>query len=206
MKITTLVVGMLMANCYIVSGDGGKRAIVVDPGDDLAAILASLEEQDLIVAYIVDTHNHFDHNGVDAELKAATGAPICVNPDDDGAGLPDPLRGPKRLKADVPLAGGEELAADGVSLRVFKTPGHSPGSVSLLGDGVLFGGDLVFRGSIGRTDFPGGDAGRMRESLKWLSTLADDTVVYPGHGEPFRLGDEKTSNPFLKTWAGGADE
>lgn len=183
-----MVVGPLMTNCYIVADDTTPEAVIIDPGGDAHSILDGLEEHDLTVKYIINTHGHFDHTDANDAVKKSTGASLCASPAD---GVPG---------ADVALQGGTIISAGNLQFNIFSTPGHSPGSISLMAGNALFSGDLVFAGSIGRTDFPGGSMDVMRESLAWLLTLPDDLIVFPGHGESFRLGDEKTTNPYI-IWA-----
>lgn len=188
MRIWTLVVGPLMTNCYIVADDESPEAVVIDPGGDAHAILDDLEEHGLTAKYIIDTHGHFDHTDANDAVKKLTGASLCASPADEVSG------------ADVALQGGTIISAGNLQFNVFSTPGHSPGSISLMAGNALFSGDLVFAGSIGRTDFPGGSMDAMKESLNWLMTLPDEMTIYPGHGESFRLGHEKATNPYI-IWA-----
>ncbi len=195
------MVGYLETNCYIVKS--GKDCLVIDPGGDAGEILSVVEEQGLCVHAIVVTHGHFDHYLAAGELHEATGAPIYVGIDDLSAlrdpgwmveYIPSGYIAPREIKG---LSDGDTVGAGELSFQVMSTPGHSPGSVCLHSPGVLFSGDLLFSGSIGRTDFPGGDSRAMRESLRKVGRLPDHTVVYPGHGPSTTIGKEKESNPYM---------
>lgn len=185
MLVKKLVVGPLWTNCYIVASERGGEAAVIDPGDDAHAILEALAQDDLKVKYIVNTHGHFDHTDGNSDLKAATGAKLAASKTE-------------KDEADVPLAEGQVLEVDGVELKVLETPGHTKGSISLLTHDRLFAGDLLFAGSIGRTDMPGGSVKQMMESLRKVSGLPGQTIVYPGHGPQTTIKAEKETNPFLQ--------
>ncbi len=186
MIIKTVVVGPLETNCYIVADHKGGQAAVIDPGEDAGKIIAALEEDDLKVAYILTTHAHFDHIQAAKELKEAKGGQIYSHPSES---LPF---------ADKEMAEGTEFDVDGISLKVIQTPGHSAGSCSIMADGVIFSGDLLFEGAVGRTDFPGGSVDELLDSLDKIKAMPDETVVYPGHGPSTTIKREKEQNPFLK--------
>ena len=185
MQIKTVVVGPLGTNCYIVSGDAGGEAFVIDPGEDALDIIDALDEDNLDVAAIVLTHGHFDHIQAAGDLKKAKGGDIYAHPADAVPGT------------DEPLIDGQMLTAGEVTLTVISTPGHSRGSCSLVGEGAVFCGDLLFRDSVGRTDFAGGSMPELLKSLERLKELPDETVVFPGHGPETTIGREKMMNPFM---------
>ncbi len=211
MRIDSVVVGPLEVNCWIVSDDDGGPAIVIDPGDDATLIAEALAGRD--VAAIVLTHAHFDHIGAVAELRAATGAPLLVHEADAGrlgsagpSGTGGALFGFDTYTAppaDRTLVDGDTIDAGRVSLRVLHTPGHTQGGICLLasdeqGDATdLFSGDTLFAGSVGRTDFPGGDGRTLARSIaEQLSGLDADVRVHPGHGPDTTIGRERRINPF----------
>lgn len=206
MLIETLVVGMIQANCFIVADEATKKAIIIDPGGDAPVIARRVKQQGLDVVAVLATHGHFDHVEGLSGVKAATGAPIMVHPLD----LPL-IRNMKNQGAlfglnvgDAPppdreLADGDEIAFGNLTAKVIHTPGHSQGSVCFLVDGHLFAGDLLFAGSIGRTDLAGGDYDTLISSVeKKIFTLPQETVVHPGHGPDTSVGREKRTNPFFR--------
>jgi glyoxylase-like metal-dependent hydrolase (beta-lactamase superfamily II) len=193
-------------NCYVYGDDGARRAFVIDPGSDAPVILDILRQHDLHVEAIIATHGHWDHVGAVRAVRETTGASFLA-PEADlemirnaslraqlMMGLPlDPPPDPDRFIGD-----GDELTAGSLRLRVVGAPGHSPGHVILVGDGLAFVGDVVFAGGIGRTDLPGGDWGALRDTLETrILTLPDSTILYPGHGPHTTVGRERVSNPFL---------
>lgn len=185
MLIKTVVVGPLATNCYIVADGPGAEAFVIDSGDDALDILDALEEDDLSVGKILITHAHFDHINAAGDLKKARGGMIYAHSADSMPG------------ADEEIAEGDELAAGGVKFTVMHTPGHSLGSCTFAGPNMIFCGDLLFEGSVGRTDFPGGSTEELMNSLARIKRLPNETIVYPGHGPRTTIGNEKASNPFL---------
>ena len=207
MIIEKLVVGDLQTNCYIVGDEVTREGVVIDPGGDADAILEAVQRLKLRMKLVVDTHGHFDHILANREVSEATGAPLAVHPE-DASMLTNPLRsfalfvGQVRPSppATVLLTEGEVIELGAVKLQVLHTPGHSPGSISLwcAEQKVIFSGDVLFNMGIGRTDFPGGDAELLVESIRTkLLTLPEDTVVWPGHGPSTTIGAEKRENPFL---------
>ena len=209
MEIETLVVGQFVVNTYIVYTTGGAEAIVIDPGDDPQEILSVLAKRRLSVTHIVNTHGHGDHIGANGAVKDAfPAAKICIH-SRDAHMLLDPLANLsfafeyKVLSppADVMLAGGTQFGAAGLVFRIEHVPGHSPGSVCLVHDGdvpVVFSGDTLFAGSIGRTDLPGGNGGMLLAGIREkILSLPDATDVYPGHGVRTTVGTEKRENYFL---------
>jgi hydroxyacylglutathione hydrolase len=204
MNMLCVPVGPLQANCYLV-WDDSRRACAVDPGGEPERLAEVLSGRDLRLEAILVTHGHFDHVEGVAGLALATGAKVFCS-----AAVVAVLAGAQGCSASgmpVPaLVGTEPIAvSDGslfqvgdLSVRVIETPGHTPGDVTYDVDGALFCGDLVFRGSVGRTDFPGGDFGQLLASVgRLLQTYPPETRVYPGHMEATSLGHELKHNPFL---------
>lgn len=200
------VVGPLQCNCYVVGDRETKQAIVIDPGDDADGIAESLMQRGLTVTAIVATHAHFDHIVAAERLRELTGAPFLLHPEDKpllpwmqesgrlflGVDLPAPP------EVDTDANEGDKIKAGDVELEVVHTPGHSPGSISLVSGGAVFSGDTLFAGSIGRTDLPGGETQALLDAVRdKLFTLNDAMPVYPGHGPMTTLGEEKESNPFV---------
>lgn len=204
MFLRKLVVGSLEVNCYILADEESLDALVIDPGDEDDRILDVIKRKDLKLKYIINTHAHFDHVGVNQSLKDATGAEILIHESDkellrhagDQAflyGLDVPPS-----NADIFLKDGDDIIVGKIKLKVIHTPGHSEGGICLLGEGFVFTGDTLFAGSVGRTDFPGGDQVKLLESIrKRLALLPDNTRVYPGHGPETKIGEEKKYNPFF---------
>jgi glyoxylase-like metal-dependent hydrolase (beta-lactamase superfamily II) len=185
-----------------VGDDGEGPLIVVDPAGDERELLAAIDSRP--VAAVVLTHGHFDHLGAARALLSATGAPLAVHEADavaitsaagsGGAPFGFDYSAPR---ADRLLNEGDVVQAGTLRLAVIHTPGHTPGSICLFGEGHLFAGDTLFSGSIGRTDFPGGDMAAMRRSIARLSTLDDAVVVHAGHGPDSTIGRERRVNPFF---------
>jgi glyoxylase-like metal-dependent hydrolase (beta-lactamase superfamily II) len=192
MQIHTVVVGELSTNCYIVVSKG-KKAFVVDPGDEAPVLLEFLNRHGIQAIFVVNTHGHIDHIKADAALKLPVwihekDAPSIISPDNNLMasffGTFDPVR-PARLLVD-----GDKVELDELSFTVIHTPGHTPGGICLSGEGVLFSGDTLFRDGVGRTDFPGASAAVLRRSLEKLAGLEPATAVYPGHGPATTIGRE----------------
>ena len=210
MMLIRLIVGPLQVNCFILADEKTREAVVIDPGDDAGDVLKIVREKGLKVKYIVNTHGHFDHIGANKAIKDATGAELLIHEGDAPVlasasrqsasfGL-NPISSPQ---ADRFVKHGDVITAGEVSLTVLHTPGHSPGGISLLEQGMVFTGDALFAGSIGRSDFPGGDLMTLLHSIKTnLMTLPDDTKVFPGHGPASTIGDERRDNPFLNQESG----
>ena len=200
-------VGPVQENCFVLSREGSDRALVVDPGDEAARILAAIDELGVTVDAILVTHCHFDHIGAVAPVAKATGAPVYVSEIERGV-LADIMSyvpfagfGPfESYEADHTLRGGEGLELAGFEIDVLFTPGHSPGHLtfSIPDERAIFSGDVLFRGSVGRVDLPGGDWSTLLASIGTLvDTLPTETTVYPGHMGITNLGAERQSNPFL---------
>ncbi len=200
-------VGPVAENAYVFRRDGSDSALVVDPGDEAPRLIAAIEELGVGVEAILLTHTHFDHVGAVAPLARATGAPVyCPEIEvpvlaDIMSFVPWPGFGPyERYDADETVAGGERLELAGFEIDVLFTPGHSPGHVTYaIGDeAALFSGDVLFQGSVGRVDLPGGDWPTLAASLRSLvEGYPPETAVYPGHMGITTLGAERATNPFL---------
>ncbi len=199
MKIQTFTVGMLSTNCYVVNCQETREAIIIDPGLDVLSeadqIVRYVGKSILKVKFIVNTHGHSDHIHGDSVLKKKYKVPICIHAYDAHflTGL-DEVAQPANilLEDEAMLKFGEAM------LKIVHTPGHTPGSISLVGEKLVFTGDTLFAGGIGRTDFPGGSDRDMKLSLEKLLRFPGDYVVYPGHGVASTIGDEKRLNPFLQ--------
>ncbi|MGH2752491.1 MAG: MBL fold metallo-hydrolase [Actinomycetota bacterium] len=199
-------VGPLACNCYVVGDEATREAIVIDPGGDADDLAAVIVEQRLNVTAIIATHAHFDHIIAAERLRALTGAPFMLHDDDRplldwvqesgrlflGVELPPPP------EVDTRVAEGDRVVAGGVELQVVHTPGHSPGSVSLVTTDGLFSGDTLFAGSIGRTDLPGGDMQALLRAVRSkLFKFEESLTVYPGHGPTTTIAAERAQNPFV---------
>jgi hydroxyacylglutathione hydrolase len=199
MQIQTFNVGMLSTNCYVVHCPETKEAIIIDPGFDspneAEQIVRYVDASTLKVKFIVNTHGHPDHTRGDRVLKRKYSVPICIHAYDAHCltGL-----GKGIAPANILLEDKEVLKFGQTMLKVMHTPGHTPGGISLVGEKLVFTGDTLFAGGIGRTDFLEGSDHDMRLSLKKLLCLPDNYVVYPGHGGISTIGEEKRVNPFLR--------
>ncbi len=202
MFIKRLVVGPLEVNCYLLA-DGNGLSLVIDPGDEPDLIMDVIRSNGFNVQYIVCTHGHFDHVGAVAELKDETGAKVLIHREEleiyhaardmaafwgyDVDNPPEP---------DVFINDGDDIRIGEISFRVIHAPGHSPGGICLYSKGIVITGDTLFAGSVGRTDFYGGDINQLKESFNKLMLLPEDTRVLPGHGPESTIGEEKRENPF----------
>jgi hydroxyacylglutathione hydrolase len=202
-----LEVGLLQVNCYIIGDEQTKEAVVIDPGGDEDDILDALKYHQLKLKYIIDTHGHFDHVDANQPLKEATGAQILIHEADAGM-LSQPSAEAmfftgNRLRtsqADVLLKEDDVISFGAYRLKVLHTPGHTPGGISLVMEGqpYVYVGDLLFNGSIGRTDFPGGSFEALIAAVRTkIFTLGDNYTVYPGHGPVTTVGQERKYNPFF---------
>jgi hydroxyacylglutathione hydrolase len=207
MDVRMFTVGPVAENAYVFRRDGSDRALIVDPGDEADKLLGAIDSLGVALEGILLTHTHFDHVGAVAPVARATGAEVWV-PEaerfvlaDINSFVPWPGFGPfESYDAEHTLKGGERLELAGFEIDVIATPGHSPGHVtfSIPDEQVVFSGDVLFQGSVGRTDLPGGDWGTLLESIRGLvETLPPETTVYPGHMGVTSLGAERATNPFL---------
>jgi hydroxyacylglutathione hydrolase len=205
-----LIVGPLQVNCFILADEKTKEAVVIDPGDDAADILRIIRDKNFKIRYIVNTHGHFDHIGANRAIKETTGAELLIH-EGDAPVLASADRHSKSFgmgpvsspPADRYVKHGDMITAGEISLKVLHTPGHSPGGICLLGEGMVFTGDALFAGSIGRTDLPGGNLTTLLDSIRTnLMNLPDDTKVFSGHGPASTIGDERRENPFLNAESG----
>jgi glyoxylase-like metal-dependent hydrolase (beta-lactamase superfamily II) len=207
LEVRQLTVGAIAENCFIVRGEGSGKALIVDPGEEAERILAEVEKTGAEVEAILLTHCHFDHIGAVAPVAKATGAPVyCPEIEvplltDIMAFVPWPGFGPyESHEPEETVKGGETLELAGLVLEVIFTPGHSPGHVtySVRGEEAIFSGDVLFQGSVGRVDLPGGDGPTLMRSIGTLVDLhSPATTVYPGHMGVTTLGAEQATNPFL---------
>ncbi len=210
--VLTLTVGLFASNCYILHAAPAREALVIDPGDEAERIAATLREHRLKPVLYLLTHGHMDHVSGVAELAAGMPAPVAMHPLDarwafTGVNAAPPYYDTPRAPPAIErtLAEGQEWADAGFHYRVIETPGHSPGSVSFYFPeaGLLFPGDALFAGAVGRTDLPGGHAPTLWNSLQKLVSLPGETKVYPGHGPATSLNRERKTNPYLLSnrWA-----
>jgi hydroxyacylglutathione hydrolase len=205
--VRSFTVGQVAENCYLARPDGAERCVVVDPGDEAPRLLDAISELGLTVDAILLTHTHFDHVGAVAPLARETGAEVwCPEIElpvlaDIMSYVPWPGFGPfESYDAEHSVKGGEHLSLAGLEIDVHFTPGHSPGHVTyaIPGEAALFSGDVLFQGSVGRVDLPGGDWPTLLESIRMLTeTYPEETTVYPGHMGITSLGAEMATNPFL---------
>ncbi|MCF6096646.1 MBL fold metallo-hydrolase [Thermovorax subterraneus] len=205
MVFKKLRVGPLSTNCYILIDDG-RKGVIIDPGAEPQNIIKEIEEQNLEIEWIILTHGHVDHIGAVKEVKDFTGAKIAIHEKDAKMlvsskenlsfyGGHEVIQPP----ADKELKGGELIKVGELTLEIIWTPGHTPGSICIKADKLLFTGDTLFAGSIGRTDFPGGSYEEIINSIKTkLLILDEDMCVLPGHGSESTLEVEKATNPFLR--------
>ncbi|MEM7033465.1 MAG: MBL fold metallo-hydrolase [Chloroflexota bacterium] len=207
MIVKQLPVGPIQTNCYIAGCEETKEGVVIDPGDEAARILAEVEESGLTIKYILNTHAHFDHIMANEGLVKATGAPLALHPlelpllRENGGAKAFGIDAPPSPDPDMELAEGDTISFGTHTFKVLFTPGHTIGHVSFYEEkvGIIFSGDVLFAGSIGRTDFPGGDHTTLINSINdKLMVLPDETVVCSGHGPVTNIGRERVGNPWLQ--------
>ncbi|NLE04810.1 MAG: MBL fold metallo-hydrolase [Crenarchaeota archaeon] len=208
MMVKKFVIGVFASNCYVVYCRDTKQAAFIDPGfrnlQEARDTILFVKQCELDIKFIINTHGHPDHSAGNGLLKEEFQAPICIHKD-DAYMLGDSGKETFRFfgfdgispPADILLNEGEYIKFGEVTLRVLHTPGHSQGSITLIGETEIFTGDTLFAGSIGRTDFPGSSDYQMQLSLKKLAQLPDYYTVYSGHGPRTTIAQEKNSNPFL---------
>lgn len=205
MKYELVVVGALETNCYLVYCEESRSCAVIDPGADAEKVIAAIADLELKPAVVLNTHGHVDHIGANSDIVQKYGVPLAIHDADTGMLQVSDyielslLLGAKNSPApDRLLADGDEIGFGRASLRVIHTPGHTPGSVSFVHGGVLFSGDTLFCGGVGRTDLPGGSWKDIERSIRErILSLPGETVVLPGHGPRTTVEQERLSNPFL---------
>ena len=204
LKIETVVVGILGANCYLVSEESSQNTFIIDPGGDAPIITGKIKELSLIPVGIIITHGHYDHIEAITELKKQYGVPVYIHREDRDF-LTDPsLNGSAFFGEDAKLPPAEMIVEDNsviknglLEFKVLHTPGHTPGGMCLLIGDTAFTGDTLFKGSVGRWDLPGGSEEKLKASLEKLSKLQSSLKIYPGHGEKTTLGEELRNNLYL---------
>ena len=204
LKIETVVVGILGANCYLVSDESSKNTFIIDPGGDAQLIAAKIKELSLVPAGIIITHGHYDHIEAIAELKKLYGIPVYIHKDDREFLTAPALNGSAFFGENRTFPAAEVLVEDNsiikggpLEFKVIHTPGHTPGGICLLTGDIAFTGDTLFKGSVGRWDLPGGSEERLMISLAKLSKLPPEVTIYPGHGETSSIERELKTNPYL---------
>ncbi len=208
MILKTLVVGPIGANCYLIGDEATNEGAVIDPGDEAQRIIQVVKESGLTIKYVIATHGHFDHTGAVKQVKQELDCDFLLHINDlmfvrrskksalDWGIMIDQVPDPDRNLED-----GDILKLGTLELKIIYTPGHSPGGICVYvqSENIVFSGDTLFNGSVGRTDFDGGSMEELLKSIKEkLYTLPDDTVVYTGHGEETSIGNEKRQNMFVR--------
>jgi hydroxyacylglutathione hydrolase len=205
MIFETVVVGPLQVNCYIIGCEDTLKGVVIDPGDNADKIISVFSRHGLKIIHVLNTHGHFDHIGANRAILEATGADFMIHEADvpmlsmgDATAAQYGLRAVNSPSPDRCFADGATIPVGNLELKVLHTPGHTPGGCCFLVNGILISGDTLFADSVGRTDFPGGSSETLINSIRdKLLVLADDIVVYPGHGPATSIGRERAHNPYL---------
>lgn len=205
MKFESVIVGPLETNCYLVYCPESLECAVVDPGAEAAKIFRLIADCGLHPVVLLNTHGHIDHIGANKDIKERFNIPLYIHPSDESmlksalqSELSFFLEAKDSPSPDRYLEDGDEIKIGRSSLKVIHTPGHSPGSVSFLGDGFLLSGDTLFFGGVGRTDLPGGSWPELENSIRnKILAMPDETAVLPGHGPLTSVGQEKRFNPFI---------
>ncbi len=206
LMVKGIVVGLFQENCWVIGSRRTRAGVVIDPGDEAERILELARDLGVQVRYIINTHAHVDHIMAVPAVQRATGARFLLHPDDQGLAAQAGRSAARWLGRAVEpppapdglLQDGDVVEVDGLRLQVIHTPGHTPGSVCFYTEGLLFSGDTLFYGSVGRTDLPGGNHAQLMTSIiDKLLTLPDDTIVLPGHMLETRIGHERQTNPFI---------
>lgn len=191
-------------NTYIIACEKSSLATVIDPTGDINEIVYYLKNNNLEIKYILLTHGHFDHIGLVIDLKEYSKSLICIHEKDNNMlqdshlNLSVQFNNPIQIHSDIQLIDDQELILGKLKLKIIHTPGHTPGSICILTEDYLFSGDTIFKGTIGRTDLPGGNYDAMINSIKMISGLDKNLIVYPGHGESTTLEAEFINNPYFK--------
>jgi hydroxyacylglutathione hydrolase len=206
LMVKGIVVGVFQENCWVIGSRRTREGIVIDPGDEAEKILALARDMGLNVKLIINSHAHIDHIMGVRDVQERTGAKFLLHPDDleIARGMPRSAarflgyEPPPPPEPDAPLADGDTVEVEGLQLKVIHVPGHTPGSVAYYANGLLFSGDTLFRGSIGRTDLPGGSYPQIMSSIiDRLLVLPEETIVLPGHMQETQIGFERQANPFV---------
>jgi hydroxyacylglutathione hydrolase len=195
LDVVQIPLGPYRTNCYLVAREGASEAVVIDPGDDSGTVLSVLAERGWTPTAVLVTHGHSDHLGAVRDVAEASGIEVWI-PHDEA----DDLRtlDPGGYEPDHLLEGGETVSAAGIDFDTMLVPGHSPASIAYHADSHLFSGDVLFAGSVGRTDLAGGDTGTLVASIgRLVDAYPADTIVLPGHGPATTLAAERAANPFL---------
>jgi hydroxyacylglutathione hydrolase len=202
MKIKSIIVGIYAVNCYIVYDESSKEGSIIDPGGNSKELIKTIENLDIIPKYILLTHGHFDHTGAVEDLVNKYNLPVCLSKNDLDMILNDnndKIFGKlQNVNNFIYLKGNDIIKMANLEFKVIETPGHTPGGICFLIEDVLFSGDTLFNGSVGRTDFNGGSYELLIKSIKEkIMELPDNTIVLPGHGPESSVGNERMYNPFL---------